>query len=68
MIPSTRIWLHAWAEFEALNALAAYAYENQSTPPSANRPRPHCYMLISSTFESQIAADKSGYQAEPAYT
>jgi len=25
---SLRIWLHAWAEFEALNALAAYAYEN----------------------------------------
>jgi len=23
-----RIWLDAWAEFEALNALAAYAYEN----------------------------------------
>lgn len=23
-----RVWLHAWAEFEALNALAAYAYEN----------------------------------------
>ena len=25
---SLRIWLHAWAEFEALNALAAYSYEN----------------------------------------
>jgi len=25
---SLRIWLHAWAEFEALNALAAYGYEN----------------------------------------
>ncbi len=23
-----KTWLHAWAEFEALNALAAYAYEN----------------------------------------
>ncbi len=23
-----RVWLHAWAEFEALNALANYAYEN----------------------------------------
>jgi hypothetical protein len=25
---SLRIWMQAWAEFEALNALAAYAYEN----------------------------------------
>jgi hypothetical protein len=25
---SLELWLHAWAEFEALNALAAYAYEN----------------------------------------
>ncbi len=25
---SLRMWLHAWAEFEALNALAAYGYEN----------------------------------------
>ena len=25
---SLRVWLQAWAEFEALNALAAYAYEN----------------------------------------
>jgi DNA mismatch repair ATPase MutS len=25
---SLRIWLHTWAEFEALNALAAYGYEN----------------------------------------
>ncbi len=25
---SLRIWLRAWAEFEALNAVAAYAYEN----------------------------------------
>lgn len=25
---SLRIWLRAWSEFEALNALAAYAYEN----------------------------------------
>jgi len=23
-----RAWLDAWAEFEALNALASYAYEN----------------------------------------
>jgi len=30
----------------------------QSTPPSADRTRPHCYMLISfqSAFESQIDA------------
>jgi DNA mismatch repair ATPase MutS len=26
--PSLRTWLDAWAEFEALNALAAYGYEN----------------------------------------
>ncbi len=26
--PSLRIWLEAWAEFEALNALAAYGHEN----------------------------------------
>jgi DNA mismatch repair ATPase MutS len=26
--PALRTWLEAWAEFEALNALAAYAYEN----------------------------------------
>ena len=26
--PSLRMWLEAWAEFEALNALAAYGYEN----------------------------------------
>lgn len=26
-----RIWLEAWAEFEALNSLANYAYENSST-------------------------------------
>ena len=25
---SLRLWLQAWAEFEALNALAAYGYEN----------------------------------------
>jgi hypothetical protein len=25
---SLRIWLHAWGEFEALNALAAYGFEN----------------------------------------
>ena len=25
---SLRSWLQAWAEFEALNALAGYAYEN----------------------------------------
>jgi len=25
---SLSVWLHAWAEFEALNALATYAYEN----------------------------------------
>jgi hypothetical protein len=25
---SLRVWLQAWAEFEALNALAAYGYEN----------------------------------------
>ncbi len=25
---SVRVWLKAWAEFEALNALAAYGYEN----------------------------------------
>ncbi len=25
---SLTVWLHAWAEFEALNALAAYGYEN----------------------------------------
>ncbi len=25
---SLGVWMHAWAEFEALNALAAYAYEN----------------------------------------
>jgi len=25
---SLRVWMHAWAEFEALNALAAYGYEN----------------------------------------
>jgi hypothetical protein len=37
---SLRIWLHAWAEFEALNALAAYAYENpESTfPEFSNEP------------------------------
>jgi DNA mismatch repair ATPase MutS len=35
-----RIWLKAWAEFEALNALAAYAYENpESTfPVFSNEP------------------------------
>jgi MutS domain V len=26
--PALRVWLDAWAEFEALNALATYAYEN----------------------------------------
>jgi hypothetical protein len=26
--PALRAWLEAWAEFEALNALAGYAYEN----------------------------------------
>ncbi len=26
--PALRTWLEAWAEFEALNALAAYGYEN----------------------------------------
>jgi hypothetical protein len=31
---SFRMWLHTWAEFEALNALGSYAYENpQSTFP-----------------------------------
>jgi DNA mismatch repair ATPase MutS len=35
-----RIWLHAWAEFEALNALAAYAYENPDNtfPEFSNEP------------------------------
>jgi hypothetical protein len=26
--PALEVWLHAWAEFEALNALAAYGYEH----------------------------------------
>jgi hypothetical protein len=26
--PALRDWLNAWAEFEALSALACYAYEN----------------------------------------
>jgi hypothetical protein len=34
---SHRRWLRAWAEFEALNSLAAYAYEN---PNSAFPPGP----------------------------
>jgi hypothetical protein len=35
-----RIWLKAWAEFEALNALAAYAYENPENtfPVFSNEP------------------------------
>lgn len=35
-----RIWLQAWAEFEALNALAAYAYENPDNtfPEFSNEP------------------------------
>jgi hypothetical protein len=37
---SLRLWLHAWAEFEALNALAAYAYENPENtfPEFSNGP------------------------------
>lgn len=37
---SLKTWLHAWAEFEALNALAAYAYENPENtfPEFSNKP------------------------------
>ncbi len=38
--PALRTWLEAWAEFEALNALAAYGYENpeNSFPEIADGP------------------------------
>ena len=38
---SLRIWLHAWGEFEALNALAAYGFENPDNtfPEFADAPR-----------------------------
>ncbi len=37
---SLRMWLEAWAEFEALNALAAYGYENpENTFPELSRDR-----------------------------
>lgn len=29
---SLKRWIHAWAEFEALSAIAGYAYENPSNP------------------------------------
>ena len=33
-----RLWLHAWGEFEALNSLASYAYENpDNTFPEVSR-------------------------------
>jgi DNA mismatch repair ATPase MutS len=39
---SLRIWLRAWGEFEALNALAAYAYENpENTFPEFSDEKAH---------------------------
>jgi len=34
-----RVWLSAWAEFEALHALAGYSYENPAHPFPENRRR-----------------------------
>jgi len=43
---SLGMWLHAWGEFEALNALAAYAYENPDNMFPAFVPGDACFQAL----------------------
>ena len=43
---SLRTWLHAWGEFEALNALAAYGYENPDNTFPAFAPGDACFQAL----------------------